>query len=1174
MANPSEQHTTDLRPIMEEFVDRRRAGEEPLVEEYVRRYPELADEIRELFPALLLMEDAGVELEDDQITADGTTLKQLGDYRILREIGRGGMGVVYEAEQESLGRHVAIKVLPYHALMDPQQLQRFQREARAAAQLHHSNIVPVFGVGEHDGVHYFAMQHIRGQSLDAVLKELKSIRSQRRSASSSSSTGRESSSSESRQAADALLSGQFSSLGVLMPDASGNESGSDRIRVSSENRTNRSKSSSGTFGDLQYFRSVANIGAQVGDALAYAHHQGVLHRDVKPSNLLLDASGTVWLTDFGLAKSDEDNLTRTGDYVGTLRYMAPERFSGKCDQRSDIYSLGLTLYELLRLEPAFFDVDRAKLIKRVTQDVPVPLRRIDRTIPRNLETIILKAISREPSNRYESAAAVADDLRQFVSGKPIEARRTPAIERTWLWCRRNQLSALLISAVFALLTASSIGSLLYSQRLKASLDRAVDAESKTLIAQKESTQRLYDAYVSQARAVRFNGRPGRRIDGLAAIEKASKLRTELKLTEADTLELRTEAIACLGHFDLRLANDWQAKDYRYRSAHPRWAFDPKIERYARELETGELSIRHISDDVEVMRLAGIMPASADQSRPYLVFSPNGRFLGEFGVFDGGQAYVQLFDTTDGRQIFSKPRASCLHSFQRPIGFTSDSATFAFLNDDKQLCQYDIESGKESRFKSKERPTFICFSPDGSKIAVEERWNDMILLDAKSGKELDRFVHPDAIGKVAWSPDGRRIAVPCGDHKVYVWDPNHSKEPVITYSGHEGAVRHVAYNSGNLLMSTSWDQTTHIWDSQNGQELMRLDVRGGSRFSEDDRWIGCEYAGHSVQRYEVVGGKECRVLSWESKNTAGSVVDINFSPDGRWLAGAASYCGFRIWDLDSGRAVTNFSPYANSASIKFSREGTRILTGGLTGVDLWKFREKFPGAQPSVEKMESLYQSSGQSAVYVSQARTGKLVLYEREAGLASVFAADRKTRLFDLSSEGWMHATDISPDGRWIATGSWHTTQWKVWNADTGELVKHEKLPNSSAAVQFSPDGNWMVIRIADAVEFRKVGTWELDSVIQRDTPGYANVAFSPDMKLVAITEMRDTRLFDFSSKRLLAVLHGPRDSQRSTSHPGAAAIRFSPDSNLLAIGTYDDSIELWDLALIRTKLASLDLDW
>ena len=415
-----------LDALAEEFVDSYRRGERPALSEYIARQPELAEGIRDLFPALVMMENARPIASQESGglvgvsgAASGKKLDRLGDYRILREIGRGGMGIVYEAEQEALGRHVALKVLPKNAMLDPHQLERFHREARAAARLHHTNIVPVFGVGEHDGLHYHVMQFIQGLGLDEVLVEVVRLRDEKQSST--------------RANVEQLSSIVSSSLNSLINCDNGSElkgAGDSSSGIHLPGQNANTTESGGA-----YWNSVARIGVQVAEALAYANSQGVLHRDIKPSNLLLDTAGTVWVTDFGLAKtSDSDDLTHTGDIVGTLRYMAPERFEGQSDLRCDIYSLGITLYELLTLRHPFAESDRHKLVRQISQDEPPRPRSLDRTLPRDLETIVLKSIAKQPTDRYQSADLFAADLRRFIEDRPIKARRIGRAEWLWRWC--------------------------------------------------------------------------------------------------------------------------------------------------------------------------------------------------------------------------------------------------------------------------------------------------------------------------------------------------------------------------------------------------------------------------------------------------------------------------------------------------------------------------------------------------------------------------------------------------------------------------------------------------------------------------------------------------------------------------------------------------------------------
>lgn len=451
-----------LEVLASEFVERLRKGEQPSVCEYVAKHPDLAEDINSLFPTIIAAERLKVSRErssDGAVSLGAASLERLGDLRIIREIGRGGMGVVFEAEQESLGRRVAVKVLPRQALLDPKHLRRFLREARIAANLHHTNIVEVFGVGEHTGFHYYVMQYIHGVGLDAVISCL----------------------------VKAAPSHPATSIQTQLTEAAVRQ-------LIGEEHANDTQRAIG----LQYWRSVARIGLQAADALHYAHAQGTLHRDIKPANLLLDTSGVVWLTDFGLARTIRpDDVSMAGDVVGTLRYMAPERFSGQVDRRSDIYSLGLTLYELLTLEPAYSDTDRTHLIQRITHEPPPPPRRSNPQIPRDLETVILKAVAQDANHRYTSAEELADDLRRFLEDRPILARRANPVERLGRWCRRNKVVAGLTGMILFLLVlvaiVASIGYVRTKTALQGEENERVKAQANADLAV-EAIDRIFERF--------------------------------------------------------------------------------------------------------------------------------------------------------------------------------------------------------------------------------------------------------------------------------------------------------------------------------------------------------------------------------------------------------------------------------------------------------------------------------------------------------------------------------------------------------------------------------------------------------------------------------------------------------------------------------------------------------
>jgi hypothetical protein len=381
-------------------------------------------------------------------------------------------------------------------ISDPKSVLRFRREARAAARLHHTNIVPVFDIGERQGIHYYAMQFIQGQGLDEVIRELRGLRGRMREG----ETAPNGAPSGAPSLADSLLSGQYrgpDQIGRRSPkEGAGSKAKppierSDRAAGPSSALLSHSDFSSKS--DIHFFRCVARIGQQVASALAYAHGQHVMHRDIKPSNLLLDANGTVWVTDFGLAKEEGENLTRTGDVVGTLRYIAPERFTRASDARSDIYSLGLTLYELMTLQAAFIETDRVHLVHAIGHRDPEPPRKLDPRVPRDLETIVLKAITKEPSRRYARAEDLEEDLSRFLLDRPIAARRASGWERSWRWCRRNPMVASLAAALGLILVASMASLTGLYLNADAQRRRAESAETEARQGEAKSRQSEADA---------------------------------------------------------------------------------------------------------------------------------------------------------------------------------------------------------------------------------------------------------------------------------------------------------------------------------------------------------------------------------------------------------------------------------------------------------------------------------------------------------------------------------------------------------------------------------------------------------------------------------------------------------------------------------------------------------
>jgi serine/threonine protein kinase/tetratricopeptide (TPR) repeat protein len=466
---------TELDQIAEEFSEEIRRGLKPTIADYLKRYPDPSGQLRNLLASVAMIE--GLKSESSKAVAKTAPelmkLSQLDDYSIVREIGRGGMGVVFEAIHQSLGRRVAVKVLARDCVGDTKNLVRFRREARAAARLRHSNIVPVFGVGQDGEHHYYVMDYIDGMSLRGWLESIAAVRSVE------------------EPTRDNALSSTAGKLSLPPAEDRHDAADAPADELSVPNRTDTP----------EYYRWAARLVMSVCDALQYAHTQGVLHRDIKPANLLIDRHAVVWVADFGLAKLiEQPAMTMTGDIVGTPQYMAPESFEGHFDVRSEIYCVGLTLHELLTQRPAIRGKNAVDVIRKASAGVSASPRKENQHVPRDLETIVLKALARDPRSRYVTAGDLRDDLRRFLTDRPIQARRTGPLERAIRWSRREPAIATLTFATFILLFALAVVSVIGYLQTKDALDGAQVAQQSAETSLEQRTVALAAADAQRMRA--------------------------------------------------------------------------------------------------------------------------------------------------------------------------------------------------------------------------------------------------------------------------------------------------------------------------------------------------------------------------------------------------------------------------------------------------------------------------------------------------------------------------------------------------------------------------------------------------------------------------------------------------------------------------------------------------
>lgn len=1167
-----------VQDLADEYLARYRNGERPHLKEYIDRFPHLAEEIQKNFSGMAMIEDILIDDEDLRIDfqhgaplsgmSGGEIPWQLGDYRILREIGRGGMGIVYEAEQVSLGRRVALKVLPQW-FRDPKVRLRFQREAKAAAGLHHTNIVPVFGVGEHEGTPYYIMQFIQGLGLDQVVGELKRLKA---APGSTAGVGPGSDPGDSTlhdayvtNAARTLLNGCDVKIHVdvcVMPDLGSAPVSPPDSSHSTPPPTLPSRGSR-RWGGGTYWEGVARVGIQVADALEYAHRQGVLHRDIKPSNLLLDDQGTVWVTDFGLAKSDDQqDLTQTGDVLGTLRYVPPEAFDGRADARGDIYSLGLTLYELIALRPAFEGKERSVLVRQASEADPSRLSRINPKVPRDLETIVHKAIERDPSHRYTSAGAMAADLQRLLNDEPIQARRASYLESYVRWAHRNPVIAGLGGVLTAVLLLVTAGSLIAARQFH---DQAIVqkelADSRELQRQKTDAanaglkaaeavlrQTLYSARSNLALAAWDNddiGRLSRFLDLLRP-----------RLGEPDRRGWEWRYLWRLGHED-RLTLRFKDAAVFGVTFSPDGHTIASLEKNGRiklwDRETGSLrrTLGVSSQGTNGELAAGVYA---------LAYSPDGSRL----AGPGPKNSLVLYDAASGKialRLEGDPGAV------QGLTWSPDGQTLVAAVSAHGMRVWETREGRLTRpFLGRHGGPVasVAFSPDGLTVATASYDKTVQIWAPASFEPTARRIfngHTDEVRAVAFSPDGKRIASAGLDRTVRIWEVATGQE-VAVCRGHTGRVISLAYSpDGERIVSGGADETARVWDASSGQPLRTFkghtDEIRAVAYSGDGRDIASAGADSTVKVWDAARPPRPRTLQSPSVLTyGGSVECIAYSPDGRRLVSGHDDNALRVWELPSGRLVHLIKGHENRIrSVAFSPDGRTIASSdGRSSL--------VKGSQGTVRLWDTV---SGEPRFTLTAHKDiVHAVLFTRDGREVISASGDHTVKIWDpltgevrLSLDKHSDAVRglaLSPDGRILASASRDHTA-RLWDLPGGQpraILKEHTAPLIATA--FSIDGRTLATAGAD----RMVRTWSAETgTFLRTLEGHLGeidgLAFSPDGRLASSGYDKTIRIWDVAGAQNLLILKG---------HAGAVVnLAFSPDGNTLASSSADRTVKLWEAA-------------
>jgi WD40 repeat protein len=1081
-----------------EMFHRHRLGETPSLDEYRERFPQAQPEWFADSP--VSQSETLVLVGASTEVAPPTRGPYFGDYELLAEISVGGMGVVWRARQVSLNRVVALKMIRSGEFATPEAVERFHTEAEAAASLDHPHIVPIHEVGEHNHQHYFSMKLIEGGSLKDRLAEV-----------------------------------------ALMPDL-------DKAEIRSRQK------------------AIARLMVTVARAVHHAHQRGILHRDLKPANILLDEAGQPHVTDFGLAKRIEGDACQTqpGQILGTPSYMAPEQARGEMiiTTQADVYGLGAILYELLTSRPPFRGATVMETIQQVIHDEPIRPRAIVRHADRDLETICLKCLEKDPARRYSSAEAVAEELERYLVGEPIRARPVGNLERAAKWVKRNPVVAALATAVLLVLVVGVA--------VSASFAYLAGVEA---MAARKAEKNAEDRADEEAKAKQLARNETRRANKERAIAEEQLRRAEW-LGYVGKLSL-AQSVFAEGNTPLALHYledcQWSLRGWEHRHLwtrfqskqktleHDAQVFSVAISPDGKRIVTGSGNVVKVWN-AETGQGLSTLKGHTD-SVTSVCFSPNGK-----RILSGSKDNTLRVWNADNDQLVLAVKGHTNGINCARYSFDGNRIVSGSGGTDPQgrwlageVKVWDAEDGEQllSIQKAWGSATSVTFSPDGKQIVVgyAEGGPSATVWDAETGQEIRSLVGgTDGVYSVAYSPDGKHILTGGGDSdpsdelqfgEASLWDAEMGTK-LVTFKGHVGVVNNVAFSpDGQRIVTVSEDKTVRLWNAETGQESLTLtghnDIVLSAAFSPDGTQLVTGSLDKTARVWQAAKAQAPHPL----KGFQNSINNVCFSPDGkRILVGVYVHSG-KVFDADKGRELCSLEGQSGSRGVNvcFSPDGKRILGTGDDGeLGLWDAE--------TGEKLIAFDKLHRQRFVTcLAFSPDGKRILTGSDDTTAKVWDAKKGTEILELKGHtGSVRSVSFSPDGKRILTGSWDNTA-KVWDAEKGTAVL--TLKGAGGPVSWSPDGKRIVTGSGNVVKVWDSETGETILSLGGHTRPVTGVAFSPDGKWIVTGSWDKTaKIWNAATGREV----------RTLGHTaGVTSVAYSPDNRRIVTGSEEPAVKVWD---------------